>query len=46
MMATAYNIAYVALPLLVTTAAIPGEQLGVLPFAGLLFFAAGAFVIR
>ncbi len=46
MMATAYNIAYVALPLLVTVLAIPGEQLSLLPLAGLFFFAAGALVLR
>jgi hypothetical protein len=46
MMASACNIAQVALPLLVTVLAIPGEQLGLLPLAGLLFFAAGAFGLR
>jgi hypothetical protein len=45
MMASAYNIAYIGLPLILTAVVIPGETIGFLPIAGLVFLAGGAVIM-
>ncbi|TVR51187.1 MAG: hypothetical protein EA426_20175 [Spirochaetaceae bacterium] len=46
MMATAYNVAYVTVPLVVVAIAIPGETIGLIPLAGLGLLAVGAVVMQ
>ncbi|TVQ38739.1 MAG: hypothetical protein EA384_08390 [Spirochaetaceae bacterium] len=45
-MAAAYDVSYVALPLLLVPLAFSGERLGMLPVAGLVVLGIGAFVIQ
>ena len=46
MMATAYNVAYVTVPLVVVAIAIPGETIGLIPVSGLVLLAVGAVVMQ
>ncbi len=46
MMATAYNVAYVAVPLIVVAVVIPGETIGVVSLLGLALLAGGAVVMQ
>ena len=45
-MAAAYDVSYVALPLVLVAVAVPGEQLGLLSILGLLVLAGGAFMMQ
>ena len=46
MMATAYNVAYVTVPLVVVAIAIPGQTIGLFPVSGLALLAVGAIVMQ
>lgn len=45
-MAAAYDVSYVALPLVLVAVAVPGERLGLLSILGLLVLACGAFMMQ